>query len=108
MLYAFSVALSADPMLALHEPSNGLTPPKATDVATVEGIKGIALQWAIVNGGFGDNEEEKVEGYFGALRPIKDFAAPGDVIWEVRFMHFSQTTGVLWINQKTGKVKALR
>jgi len=109
LVFALCGTLSADPVLLVKSPF-GLRDPTSADVATQNGVKQIALQWWLVNGGIDAQEGVVVDGKFSAARPIKGFASPGDVIWEVRFILSIQSTvtGVLWINQKTGKVKALR
>jgi hypothetical protein len=99
--------LSADPVL-LEKSSSGLNTPTGADVATEKGIEQIAFQWWLINGGLSADESLVIAGNFSASRPIKGFAEVGDVIWEVRAIRsFKGLTGVLWINEKTGKVEAL-
>jgi hypothetical protein len=107
MLPALGTILSAEPVVLDKCPS-GLNSPKSVNAATEKGIEQIAIQWWLVHRGLLADESLIIAGNFSVSRPIKGFADSGDVVWEVRAIRsFKRLTGVLWINEKTGKVTAL-
>jgi hypothetical protein len=86
-----------------------LKSPAASEEKRVSEIREIGLSWWLKNRGLLAEESFKVAGYFSVARPIADFAARDDRVWEVRVLHLHTRgpTGILWINDKTEKVIAL-
>lgn len=90
-------------------PVPDLKSPAASDEKRTSEIRKIGLEWWLKNRGLLAEESFKVAGYFSVVRPIAQFAARDDRVWEVRilYLHTGGPTGILWINDKTEKVIAL-
>jgi hypothetical protein len=90
-------------------PAPDLRSPAASEGKRVSEITKIGLAWWVKNRGLLAEESLKVAGFFFVVRPIAQFAARDDRIWEVRIVHLHTRgpIGILWINDKTEKVIAL-
>jgi hypothetical protein len=89
------------------DPIPGLTAPSASDALKVRKIQNLALGWWMRNKRILANETLYVVGYFSIFRPIKDFAATKDTIWEVRVNASFVPSGVVWVNENNSKVIGL-
>jgi hypothetical protein len=91
----------------------GLKAPSSPDAVLVRKMESIGFGWWLHHRpGMLAEESLRVVGSFTVVKPIKNFADSGNTVWEVRVMRFGpnpelQTTGVLWINEKTEKVLGL-
>jgi hypothetical protein len=87
----------------------GLKSPANSNLKQLDEIKKIGLEWWFQNRGLMAEESARIAGCFSVVRPIKNFAARDDVVWEVRIVHFlgGSLTGILWINERTQQVIAL-
>ena len=66
-----------------------------------------ALQYWHASHGLLAEEGLRATGLFRVGRAIKDFATPGEWIWEIRVTHLGLSVdGVVWINAHTKKVRA--
>jgi hypothetical protein len=94
---------------AVLKPGPDLKSPSADDEKRVTEMRELALRWWFTNRGMLAEESVRVAGYFQVARPIADFAARDDRVWEVRVVHLHSggPSGVLWINDRTEKVIAL-
>lgn len=90
-------------------PVPDLKSPSANDQKRVSEIREIAFKWWFKNRGLLAEESFRVAGYFSVTRPIAEFAARDDRVWEVRVVHLHTggPSGVLWINDKTERVIGL-
>jgi hypothetical protein len=90
-------------------PVPDLESPSANDQTRVSEIREIGFRWWFKNRGLLAEESFRVAGYFSVTRPIAEFAARGDRVWEVRVVHLHTggPSGVLWINDKTERVIGL-
>jgi hypothetical protein len=106
MIPALCAILSAEPVL---QPIPDLKPPSAGDLATKKRIESIGTEWWLKNRGLLAEESPRVAGYFYVFRSIKGFADRGDRVWEIRMIYLGTQcpTGVLWINEKSGKILGL-
>lgn len=86
-----------------------LRPPTPADEKRVAEVREIGLQWWFKHRGLLAEESFKVAGYFVTARPVAQFSARDDRVWEVRVLHLHTggPSGVLWINDSTGKVIAM-
>jgi hypothetical protein len=90
------------------QPLPDLKTPAASDKERLSKIHDIATAWWLKNRGLLAEESIRVAGYFSIVRPIEDFAKRDDRVWEVRVIYsHSSPTGILWVNDKTGKVLGL-
>jgi hypothetical protein len=99
------IATNAAEMRALPD----LKSPAANEEKRVSQIKKIGLEWWLKNRGLAAEEALRVAGYFSVPRPIAEFGARDDRVWEVRVIHLHTggPSGILWINDRTGKVIGL-
>jgi hypothetical protein len=99
------IATNAAEMRALPD----LKSPAANEEKRVSQIEKIGLEWWLKNRGLTAEEALRVAGYFSVARPIAEFAARDDRVWEVRVIHLHTggPSGILWINDRTGKVIGL-
>ena len=90
-------------------PVPDLKSPAASDEKRIAEVRKISLAWWLKNRGLLAEESFKVAGYFSVTRPIAQFAARDDRVWEVRVLHLHTggPTGIVWVNDKTEKVIAL-
>ena len=91
------------------KPVSDLSSPAASDEKRASEIREISLKWWLKNRGLLAEESFNVAGYFSVARPITEFAARDDRVWEVRVVHLHTggPSGVLWINDKTERVIGL-
>ncbi len=99
------ISTNAAEMRALPD----LKSPAASEEKRASEIEKIGVEWWLKNRGLLAEEALRVAGYFSAARPIAEFAARDDRVWEVRviYLHTGGPSGILWINDRTGKVIAL-
>jgi hypothetical protein len=99
------IATNAAEMRALPD----LKSPAANEENRVSQIEKIGLEWWLKNRRLTAEEALRVAGYFSVARPIAEFAARDDRVWEVRVIHLHTggPSGILWINDRTGKVIGL-
>ncbi len=91
------------------KPLPDLKPPSGIDQKQLSRIETIGLDWWLKNRGLLAEESLTITGYFSTARPIAQFSAHGDRIWEARINYTptASPTGILWINDRTGKVLGL-
>jgi hypothetical protein len=109
LLIGYISDVAPDREFAVWSPSPDLKPPTAGEERRAFEIGEIAREWWLKNRGLLAEESFKVAGSFSAARPISKFAARDDRLWEVRVLHLhtGSPTGILWINDRTGRVLAL-
>ena len=90
-------------------PLPDLKSPAPNEEKRISEIEKIGLAWWLKNRGLAAEEALSVAGYFSVARPIAEFAARDDRVWEVRVIHLHTggPSGILWINDRTGNVIGL-
>ena len=86
-----------------------LRSPSPRDEKRMTEVQEIGLQWWFQHHGVLAEESFKVAGSFITARPIAQFSERDDRIWELRVLHLHTggPSGILWVNDKTGKVIAM-
>jgi hypothetical protein len=104
LIVAMSLAAQAQDLWKLD-----LRPPMPQDGKRVIEVRDIGVQWWFENRGILAEESLKVAGYFITARPLAEFSARDDRVWEVRVLHLHTggPSGVLWVNDSNGKVIAM-
>ncbi|MEX2216359.1 MAG: hypothetical protein WD768_19765 [Phycisphaeraceae bacterium] len=83
---------------------------KDAKVSTIKEAESAALkQYFKDRGGFGANQWTRATSLFPVANAVDDFAAAGDLIWEVRILGMLGTDGVhqvTWVNARTGATRS--